>query len=327
MRLPRSTAIALAAVFAVSACSAKAKPHSAAEPAVAPSGTAAPAGTVVMTGADPEGIVYDVKTGLLAVAVRSPDRLLILNAATMAVTHTVVLPGHARHLQLAGPGGPVLVPAEDSNTLVQVSLPDGVATKTKVGVEPHDASAVSGDQIVVGDEFGQSLTVLHNTTVERTIRGVQQPGGVIGDGSKVVVVDVRAYTVSSFDVASGRRTAITSAGKGPTHGVMLAGQRLAVADTRGNALLIYSLMPLKMISHLALAGKPYGIAIDNSTGIVWVTLTALNEVVGVQTGAGKPKIIARYATVEQPNTVAVDPGSHRLWITGTRNGQLEVISR
>jgi hypothetical protein len=35
------------------------------------------------------------------------------------------VPGHARHRQPAAPGGPVLVPAEDSDTLVLVSLPDG----------------------------------------------------------------------------------------------------------------------------------------------------------------------------------------------------------
>ena len=221
----------------------------------------------------------------------------------------------------------MLVPAEDSNTLVQVSLPSGVATRTAVGVEPHDASAVAGAQIVVGDEFGRSLTVLRNASVVRTIRDVEQPGGVIGNGASVAVVDVRAYTVSIFDVASGRRTAITAAGTGPTHGVLLSGQRLAVTDTRGNALLIYSLSPLKRISRLSLAGKPYGIAVDRDTGVVWVTLTALNQVVGVQTGTAKPKIIARYATVEQPNTVAVEPGSHRLFITGTRTNQLEVISR
>ncbi|WP_213030235.1 hypothetical protein, partial [Acinetobacter baumannii] len=102
-------------------------PHVAAEPAVGPAVSGTPAGTQVSVGAAPEGIVYDAVTGLVAVAVRSPDRLVLLNGRTLRIVKEVPLAGHARHLQLARPGGPVIVPEEDANQLALVSLPGGAA--------------------------------------------------------------------------------------------------------------------------------------------------------------------------------------------------------
>jgi hypothetical protein len=58
-----------------------------------------------------------------------------------------------------------------------------------------------------------------------------------------------------------------------------------------------------------------------------VTLTSRNEVVGLDVAGATPRVIARYTTVQQPNTIAVEPGSHRLWVTGTKAGVVELITR
>jgi hypothetical protein len=99
----------------------------AAEPAVSPVPTEAPAGEVVDlgTGGGPEGMVADPVTGLVAIALRQPNRLVLVDGRTGKVTRTVPVPGAARHLQLAAPGGPVLVAGEDTDVLAQVTLPDG----------------------------------------------------------------------------------------------------------------------------------------------------------------------------------------------------------
>ncbi len=300
----------------------------AAEPADSPTGTAAAAGTAPVLGRSPEGIVYDAQTATLVVAVEKPARLLLLDPNTLAVRATVALPGSVRHLQLAAPGGPVIVPVESANELLQVSLPGGVITATTpVGHQPHDASAVDGGLIVVGNEFSQSLSIIQNGVVVRTATGVKQPGGVIDAGSEAVVVDVGDFTVSTYDPQTGTRTAVLPAGAGPTHGVITAQREVVVADTRGNAVLTYSLDPLRAVGRLALPGTPYGMAVDASTDTVWVTLTALNQVVGLDVSGPNPRVIARYDTVEQPNTVAVEPGSHTIWITGSRHGEVERITR
>lgn len=326
MSKPRIGAVFLAAVVTLSACS-SGKHLGAAEPATAPAQATAPTGTVRSVGALPEGIVYDPTTKLVAVAVRNPFRLQLLDPTTLAVRHSVALPGDVRHLQLAAAGGPVLVPDEAARRLLQISLPGGAITSSiAVGKQPHDAGR-SGSDIVVGNEFGKSLSVIRNGRVIKTLGGVQQPGGIVGDGSTVAVVDVGKFTVSTYDLRALKQTAVKNAGKGPTHGVLISGNRVLVADTRGNAMLEFSVDPLKQIGRLPLTGAPYGMATDETTNTAWVTLTARNEVVGLDVSGTTPRVIARYRTVRQPNTVAVEPGSHTLWVTGTHDGVVQRITR
>ncbi|HEV7205920.1 MAG TPA: hypothetical protein VGN18_15025 [Jatrophihabitans sp.] len=321
-------AFVAALLLLVASCGSSApKRPGAAEPATAPATSAAPVGPVVPVGESPEGIVFDPVTKLVAVAVRNPDRLLLLDPDTLALRRTVPLPGSVRHLQLARPGGPVLVPAESANQLVEVTLPAGATRATDVLKQPHDATAAADGDLVVGNEFGKSISVVRDGIVRATVRDLKQPGGVIGYGHDVAVVDVGAFTLSTYDLPTARRTAIVPAGKGPTHGELLSGDRVAVSDTRGDAILVYRLAPLTPIGRLALPGTPYGLAVDATTDTLWVTLTARNQVVGLDLSGPTPQIIARYATVRQPNTVAVAPGSHRLWITGTDDGVVQLIRR
>jgi hypothetical protein len=100
-----------------------------------------------------------------------------------------------------------------------------------------------------------------------------------------------------------------------------------VADTRGNQLLTYTENPLVRVGSLAVAGNPYGMAGDPSSPTVWITLTALNQVAGFDVSGTAPREIARLDTVDQADTVAVDPGSHTLWITGTRAGVVQRLTR
>ena len=326
---PAFALVATTAFFALAACggaSEESDEAGAAEPAAAPEPARVPAGRVEDVAARPQGIVYDAQTNLLAVAVRDPDRLLLLDPTTLDVRRTVPLPGKARHLQLSGPGGPVLVPSETANEIIEVSLPNGTTRATKVGRHPHDAAGTTRGDIIVGNEFSGSISVVRDGNVVRTIGDLNQPGSVTTDGARVAVVDVGDYTVSTYDVRAARRIGRVAAGRGPTHGVLAGDGRLAVADTRGDQLALYTLEPLARVDTLDLPGSPYGLAGDPETSTVWVTLTGTNELVGVDT-TGASKITDRYPTVRQPNTVAVAPGGRTLWVTGTADGVVQRISR
>ena len=99
-------------------------------------------GRIVPVGKSPEGVVVDAATRTVAVAKRDPNELVLLNADTGQVGQRVALPGFVRHLQLADPGGPVLVPVESANALVRVELPSGRALpQILTGTIPHDAAA------------------------------------------------------------------------------------------------------------------------------------------------------------------------------------------
>ena len=134
----------------------------AAEPAEAQPLEEEPAGEVVEVGGGPEGIVADPETGLVAVGLREPDELALIDGGSGEVVRTVELPASPRHLGLAGPGGPVLVPVERGDALVQVGLPGGEAlSETLVGRFPHDAAASPDGRIFVANRANGELQILN----------------------------------------------------------------------------------------------------------------------------------------------------------------------
>jgi DNA-binding beta-propeller fold protein YncE len=296
----------------------------AAEPASSPPAVATPDGRLVPVGFKPEGAVADPRTGLVAVGLRSPDRLAIVDGETGAVERRIKLPAAPRHL--ARDADAVLVPSEDADRLVRVPFAGGARSDAATGREPHDAAAAGG-RIFVADEFAHTLTVLEG---ERTIarwRTALQPGGVtpLDEGRKVAVVSVRERVVEVFDVETGERTGRADAGVGPTHAVSDGGGYLFVTDTTGGALLVYHLRPrLELIRRYPLPGSPYGIAIDNRRHRMFVTQTARNQLTELIVG-GRPSLVRRYATPRQPNTVAVDETTGRVFVTGKVDGVLQLL--
>lgn len=329
-------ATALMLTLALSGCGRSAETGSkkgdaklgAAEPSTAPKPTEAPAGTTTDVASRPQGIAFDATTDTLAVAVRDPYRLLLLDPTTIKIRRTVTLPGKARHLQIARPGGPVLVPVETADMLIQVPLDGGPTVQTKVQRHPHDATgATDGDDFVI-NEFSGSLSRVRDGKDIANNADLKQPGGVVADGDTIAVVDVGSFTLNTFDAKTLKRIGQLPAGAGPTHGALVASNRYVVIDTRGGQLISYSLSPLKRLGSVDLAGTgPYGVAADASTETLWVTLTAKNMLVGYDYSTGTPHKIAEYPTVQQPNTVAVAPGSKTLWVTGTDGEGIQRITR
>lgn len=327
MRRRRAAALLLPLALLSAGCTADPGPErpAAAEPADSPDVSVPPAGTVVELDPDAEGMVFDPGSGVLAVAVRDPDRLLLVDGATGAAFDEVPLPGHARHLQLAAPGGPVLVPAEDADRLVQVSLPGGETAETPVGAYPHDAAQLASGQILVADEKGGTLSVVTDGEVSRTFDSQTQPGGIAAVGDLAGVVDVGAFTLTSYNVPAGELGTVVDAGSGPTHVVADSQDRFIVADTRGNALLVFEADTLDRLQTLPLEGTPYGLAYDGVHEVVWVTLTATNEVVGLSTAGAELTEVARFPSVRQPNTVAVDERNGRVFVGSRATGELQLV--
>jgi DNA-binding beta-propeller fold protein YncE len=297
-----------------------------AEPAAAPAVSTPSAGQLVAVGSAPEGVVADPVTHLVAVGVRQPNTLVLLDGRTGQITARVALPGHLRHLQLAKPGGPVLVPDENSDALLTVTLAGTVTSRVHTGVSPHDATEAGNGLMFAANEGGASVAVVRGNTVVHTFTDVVQPAGLAAVGTLVGLVDVRQNTLHVYDAAALKPITQLPAGAGPTHVVADRRGHLVVIDTRGNAVLFYQLTPtIQQIGRLALPGTPYGVTYDPTRDRLWVTLTALNQLTGIDLGGAGPRIVARIPTVRQPNTVAVDSGTGRLFVTGTDAGVLELI--
>lgn len=326
----RVAGVTVVALLALGACGGRgaAPAKRAAEPAGAPTTLVAPAGRLVALGeGGPEGLVADPKTGLVAVALRAPGRLALVDGRSGRVTGTVTLPGSARHVALAAAGGPVLVPVEDRGMLVQVGLPTGkVLTRTIVGRGAHDAAAWAG-RVFVSDEGAAAVSVIQDGQVVATLTGPQQPGGVAAGDGRVGVVDVHAGLLYVYDPTTLGPVDQVPAGAGPTHVVADGHGGLVVADTRGGALLRYRLRPdVRLLERLALSGRPYGLAADPGRRAVWVTLTDTNRLVGVRVTRDGLRPFANLPTVRQPNSVALDVASGRVDVAGTADGMLQILT-
>jgi DNA-binding beta-propeller fold protein YncE len=222
----------------------------------------------------------------------------------------------------------VLVPAEGSDSLVQVSLPDGkITSETSVGDFPHNAAAAPRGRIFVVNEMASTASIVEDGREIEKIETDLKPGGVaVTDSGLVGVVGVRGLTLEVFDARTLESLGSLDAGEGPTHVEAGPENRFYVTDTRGDAVLIYEAGPRpEQIGRMPAPGSPYGIAVDRRRENLWVTLTAEQRVVQFALHGGTLREIARYPTVRQANTVAVDPASGRVFITGKADGQLQIL--
>ncbi len=324
--IPWRRQLALFPLLLLGACGSTDELPPPAEPARSPPPGERPAGRVVAVGNQPEGLVADARTGLVGVGLTDPDRLALVDARSGRVERRVVLPESPRHLQLERAGGPVLVPAERADALVRVELPSGRTGSIQVGRFPHDAAAAAG-RIFVADEFADTVSVVERGRVIERLEAPVQPGGVVAAGSdtRVAVVAVRERAVEVFDARSLRSLGQADAGVGPTHVVSDGGDLLYVVDTQGDALLLFHLSPrLELVRRVYLEGSPYGIAIDRRRGRLWVTLTERNRVVELAAG-GQPHVLRSLPTVRQPNTVAVDEDTGRVFVASRTDGTLQLF--
>jgi DNA-binding beta-propeller fold protein YncE len=285
-----------------------------------------PLGSVV------EGLVVDGRTNTVAAALRN-KRIALLDARTGRVRANVNGNGSARHLQLAGPGGPVLVPGEDSDLLVQLRLPDGVIVgSTRVGRQPHDAAfdPVSR-RIVVADELAGSVSFLEGDRSVATVPGPVQPGGIAVSGGLAGVVDVRGNLLHVYDVAAAREIARVPVGAGATHAVPIAADRLVVADTRGAELYVVALDGTpRVLQRVAFPeGSPYGMAADPARRRLWIAAAGSNVLVRFEIAGDGTLRRSNEAvpTVAQPNSVAVDPRNGTVFVgSATPDGGVQIVS-
>jgi DNA-binding beta-propeller fold protein YncE len=302
---------------------------SAPEPAVSPPLEEKPAGEVIGLPSGPEGVVVDSETGLVAVGLRNPDELALVDGGSGKVVRKVKLSGSPRHLGLAAPGGPVLVPAEPSDSLIQVGLPEGkIVDETPVGNFPHNVAAAPGGRIFVVNEAASTASVVENGEVLKTIETPLNPGSVAVTKSGLVgIVGVKGLALEVFEADTLDSVDIIDVGKGPTHVEAGPDDRFYVADTRGDALLAYETRPeLELAARVLLPGAaPYGIAVDPRRDQLWVTLTAENRVIQFALDGGMPRKIAGYPTVRQPNSVAVNPASGRVFVAGRTEEVLQLL--
>jgi DNA-binding beta-propeller fold protein YncE len=316
---------------ALAACGAPAGPVALSAPpvaALAPPLTVTPAGRVVTLHANrPEGVAVADSSG--EVVVDTQDHTLLVLTAPGALVRTIALPGSGRHVRFDG--GLALVPCEGVARLAIVDAATGAVRSVAVGSAPHDVTPIPGDRALVGNEADGTVSVvnLDSGRAVQTLPAGLQPGGLVADGDWAGAVDVRGRYLYRYSVQAGHP--VTAAGRlavgaGPTHVVDLGGGLVAVADALGDAIDLVSLPRLAVVGHLRLSASPEGLAADPSRRALWVTTPGDNTLLEISLTGEHAALAARYPTVRQPNSVAVDGAAGTVYVTGsTSAGSLQIL--
>ena len=221
-------------------------------------------------------MAVDPTTGIVAVGQVGGADLYAESGRHLTAVH---LPSAPRHIALAAPGGPFLVPAEASSAVAFVDEPTGsVAAIVATGRMPHDLVDVDGT-VFVGNEHDSTVTVIRQQRVIATIPVAEQPGGLTVVGPDVAVVSVRARRLQLFDATSLRLVASVPIQGGPSH-VAAYGTELYVVDTGGTHVRVFDTSPrLHLVGSVSVPRSPLGVAVDPLRRRLWITCTATNRLV------------------------------------------------
>ncbi|MBB5953548.1 DNA-binding beta-propeller fold protein YncE [Saccharothrix tamanrassetensis] len=288
----------------------------AATPAVSPRQSDSPAGTVLPLAGATAVAVFG---GQVAVAVAEPPSVLLYPLDALAAPRVVPLPGVAERLAVVGDALEAPVPGRGVVVTVRA---DGSTAERGVDGGPVDVAVVAGRTLVARRD-AKLVGVDHEV-----VTGVSSPDRVVAAGTDAVVLDRPRSAVFDVDLdgpEGPRLGAGLRAGDGATSMVADRFGRVLVVDTRGGELMAFSVSPLIMRQRYPVPGAPYGMAYDERRDLVWITLTGLNQVVAFDVAGGEPVERFRFATVRQPDSVAVDPGSGRVFVASGDGQGMQVI--
>jgi hypothetical protein len=326
-------AVALPALIAVMGGCGQAAPAPspplppAAGPARAPVLTVRPAGHVLHVGALADAVVADPNAHIFAVAVHDPSRLILVSARTGRIRERVAIPTGTRRAGAPPPAPAVfLVPAETGRRALAIQP----ALRTPATELPPGAALVLG-RTFVADARAAAVVALDRGRPTTMLPATIHPGGLVAADfdRRLAVVATRERTLALYDPRTLRRIAQLPAGAGPTN-IVAGGDRLYVADTRGDAILVFATdagrRPLVRAGRLMLprGSAPYGLALDPVRRRLWITLTARNELVSLPID-GRAGATRRFPTVRQPDAVAVDSALGTVAVTGRAQGVLQLI--
>lgn len=292
-----------------------------ATPAVAPSVTPTPAGTVRPLDYRVDDLIVG-ETGTLAALADDGTRLLLLDDPAVE-PQVVTLPAEAATLA-AGPGDTILAPA--SGVVAQIDTSDGTVAEVPVDADAVSAAVLGDGRWAVGTSDGRVLIVDPGTgEVAETIGGLASADLIAVSGDSVAALDRRQTSLTSIDVEEAHLGAALRAGRGATQLTTDPYGRVLVTDTTGDELLVYTIDELILRQRYPVGPAPYAVAYDGQRDLVWVTLTGSNEVVGYDLSTGTAEERHRFATVRQPNSVAVDPADGTLVIASATGDGLQRI--
>ncbi len=297
-----------------------------AQAAVSPAVTEKPPGSVRPLDGAGEAAVFDAATSSLVVLSRQvAGGSALVTFPVAGPSKTVPLPTPAT--AVVGDGGGTVYASTKGGYFTIDLQAGGAVTRFDVdGERDTDFTAITrraDGKVVLGSAGGAVYTLSSDTAVEARLQIFARVDVLVARGNTVAVLDRGQTSVTTVDASGANGEQALRAGEGATTMVADPAGRILVADTRGQALLVFGTDPLMLRQQYPVKGAPYGLA--GSSNLAWVSETATNSVGGYDLSTGIPVEKVRYRTVQQPNSLIVDDTTGTLFVVSGSGAGVQVI--
>lgn len=211
-----------------------------------------------------------------------------------------------------GAAGTVLLPIDGG--VLSFDIAGENVTKYSVDGDAKSAAPLPDGGIAVGDSTGVIHVLDDQGSQTDTVTGLSSVDAIAVTDDGISALDRHQTSLTEVDVTGGSLGIALRAGEGAARLAVAPYGRVLVTDAVGKELLVFTSDDLIMRQRFPVGTEPWAIAYDEKSDIVWVTLPAVNEVVGYTMNTGIPVEAARYPTVRQPDSVTVDSRTGTLFV-------------
>lgn len=325
-------ALALAVITGCSSNPVDAPPRTipAAQAADSPPITQPPAGVVQPLAGRAQAVLFDAATSsLLVLSPAAGERSVVTVVTATGPQRPVEL--EAAATALAGDGeGRAFLSTRGGYFRLDIATGD-VAKVDIAGQSEVEFTAIArraDEKLVLGSADGTVYTLASDSEVGAQLKIFARVDAVVTQGNTAVVLDRGQTSVTSLNDEGSKSEHALRAGEGATTMAADTAGRVLVADTRGDALLVYGVDPLILRQRYPVPDAPYGLTGSGpGNGLAWVAQTATNTVVGYDLATGIPVEKVRYRTVQQPNSLVFDDASGTLYVASGSGAGVQVIAR
>lgn len=277
-----------------------------------------PAGTVQSLDVPIDSTTFDPETRTVIVAGDDGRQVLLSNADDPAAPPRVVDVDTPVHQVVpVGDGTALLAMNEKVGSL---DLRSGKVTPIPAEGTVLSAARLPDGRIATGTDSGEIHIIDQEANSTQTITGLASVDALAVVDGTLTALDRKQTSVTAIDLGESSLGMALRVGEGASALTTDSFGRILVTDTPGDELLVYSTDPLVLRQRFPVGPAPVGVAYDERANIAWVSLTGTNEVVGFDLSTGVGVETARFPTVRQPNSLAVDSQTGNLYV-GSATGE------
>ena len=293
--------------------------------------SAPPSGSITSSPSGLHSTTFDASTRSV-VALTDDSRSMQVFDADLAdaAPRVITLPAAASDIVTVGDGS-VLLPMQD-----QLARVDLRSSSADIGDDSIDILSVDGNllsaamlndgRIAAGDDRGSIHMIDPATNESQVVDGLTSVDALAVTEFGMAALDRRQTSLTQVDIEAESLSIALRAGTGAAKLDTDNFGRILVTDAAGSELLVFSSDDLLLRQRFPVGAQPWAVTYDDVTNVVWVSTPGDNQVVGYTLDTGIPVEVGRFATVRQPDSIAVDSDTGTLFVGSASGSGLQRIS-